>query len=166
MNKDDLYLQVEQHYRGNFRKLVDRYTRSLGSKAAAEDVVQEAVCNALTYWNTFNAHTGSFEQWFSTILKNCVAAHRRAEQMRGATVGEDELDQQYHDDGKRGYRAKQLREIGSLVKDKPQAQAYILRLYFFEQLKAKEIAKLVPETHGAVKAIIHRFRQEVQSVYS
>lgn len=59
---------IEGHYRLNYHRLVGYMGRKVGMNNA-EDVVQEAYCRALQYFDTFTIGA-DFEVWFMAIWEN------------------------------------------------------------------------------------------------
>ena len=91
MNQQEVYALIEGHYREHFNQFVAGQRHALNG--GAEDVVQEAFCKALQYWEKYDP-TKPFSNFFSTFIQNAAADHRRAEAKRGMTpirpVVEDE----------------------------------------------------------------------------
>jgi RNA polymerase sigma factor (sigma-70 family) len=77
---------IEQFYKKNRDMFVKRITYATGGYDNAEDVVQQAFTDALTYFHSFKFSEDSdveekFGKWFNTILKNAVRRFRKSEQL-------------------------------------------------------------------------------------
>lgn len=162
MNRAEFDTLIERHYRQHFRSMVKKLGNAVGGPANAEDVVQEAYTRAITYYSAFNGE--DFEQWFSGILRNCIAQFRKEEQARGAVNIEEVEDEPsiFEDPFFRSIK----NEIEARIAAKPASQSHILRLHFLEQYSPSDIERVVPETNGAIRQIIFRFRNELRGTYA
>lgn len=165
MTREEVYKLIEEHYRENYQRLINQCRRSLNNHHSAEDVVQEAYTRACQYWNSFQATPKKFDQWFHSIITNCMRDQRRDDMVRGQAVDTENIHLS-HDDGRTGERRITLDEIGKLINDKTEDNAYIFRLFFFEQYQPQDIAKLTDLAPRAISMRIDRFKQELKDVYS
>ena len=65
---------IEEYYKEQHFRWVKRLSRRVPSEMDAEDVVQEAFTQALTYQHTYNPELSSIATWFTNIVNN---VHRR-----------------------------------------------------------------------------------------
>jgi|TARA_Y100000310_G_scaffold161131_1_gene161067 DNA-directed RNA polymerase specialized sigma24 family protein len=142
---------IEQHYRTNRLKLVKRY----GGGANAEDIVQQAYTNALSYWTE---DIDNFDHWFNTLLSNANKKFHIAEKQHGMVHQEDimlpQSDPLVH--------AMTAEVVDCITNHR---YAHILRPFFVHGFTSKEVADQVPEKHANVRVIIHRFKQEMKKKF-
>lgn len=152
---------IEEHYRKNFKGLVNSVVNRVPNKsrALAEEVVQEAYCRALEYWPGFDPKRGEFKTWFNRILYNsginCVNAE-------GNNVSLD--DEEYdvspfiltNDDIPKDVA---LLIQKSMSKQRPEVYE-VLNMFFNLGFKTIDIAKCTDFTHTNIRQLIHRFKVE------
>jgi RNA polymerase sigma factor (sigma-70 family) len=159
--KQDVYKQIENHYRANRNTIVKKFRNTAGSYASSEDVVQEAYARALQYWNSYDA-AQPLDRWFNRILLNCLSDAKKSERATSssedAVATEDEFPPNALD-------KLMLQDVRKLVDKEPDNIRTILDLYLFKQYKAKEISEIVPETHGNVRLIVHNFRKKLRDSF-
>lgn len=156
--KEEVYKNIENHYREHFTEQVKKLRGVAGGLANAEDIVQEAYARACQYWNSYNSDK-SFNAWFNRILVNCLTDYKRYE--RAASIGEETAGE--NDVFPSGaLSAVTLKEVKALVNGQPDNVRDILNLYLFKQYTGKEISEVVEEKHGNVRFIIHQFRKKLR----
>lgn len=156
MEKEQMYRQIEKHYRKYRNASVASFSRAPGGRAGAEDIVQEAYCRALKYWKTFDAKQ-TFDYWMLTILTNAARDHLKIERLNG--IGHEPPTDRRYDVA---FNSIYLKEILKLVEKKDYNAKRILELRFLDNYPTLEIAQIVPESHSSVRKIIQRFRQELK----
>ena len=163
MKREEVYKEIETYYREHRVDLIKQVIGRAGSKAAAEDIVQEAFTRALTYYNSYVPGIYEFGAWFHRILNNAAKDYIQTERNRGmmVDVADGELEGPRIDQ----YKKLLLKEIVKMIEAKPVDTRHILHLYFIEQYKPADIAKIVPVSNGAIRAVVHRFRVEVKDKY-
>lgn len=154
---NEFNILIEKHYRSNFNALRNRVSRRAESRHNAEDVVQNAYVNALTYQDTYDDKL-SFDKWFSRILSNSLKKYKRDHRMAGMVV--DIRDMDILPAPSISQMDKNLLiKIKTMIDREPENKATILHLHFLKQYKPSEICDIVPETNGAIRNIIYRFRK-------
>jgi RNA polymerase sigma factor (sigma-70 family) len=149
----DLYEKKKHH-------MMLRVQRRVGGMVNAEDVVQDAFCNAIQYAGGWDGRK-PIDRWFSTILNNAARDFKRQERLDGM-VDEPELT-----DSADNVRFKSelveslLGEIEELEEDNREA----LRAFLIFGWKATEIAKWSPLTANNIRVLVHRFRKDMQEKY-
>lgn len=153
---------VEKHYRENFNKYVKIGANALSNRSeAGEDVTHNAYKKALEYFFCFNPELRSFNTWFNTIFKHCIADFRNEE--RGL-VSEDNMArvpivEGFSDEIKKEIKLfidKNYKNLYYNGKLKPEPE--VLSLYYFTGLSPKEISYLIEDmTEANVRQIISRF---------
>lgn len=156
-DREEVYSLIEEHYRKNRDKLVKGFIGLARNRQGAEDIVQEAYARACQYWNSFKV-AGNFDNWFSSILQNCVRDFKRSsyagalstEELRNEPVlvlKRDQLDKLW---------------LENKIKEKPENVRTILYLYLFEGYTSYEIEQIVPEKAPAIRKMVERFRREMR----
>lgn len=152
---------IENHYRKNFNRIVKRMSFRAGSTAGGEDVVQTAYEWALRY--KASCIDGRFEQWFSMLLTNSLRRYKNEE--NGYTAIYDDDEETSSDLDCPHLPQAIIREVQELIKTKSLVQIEVLELYFNNEYKAKDIAKVTEHSYVAIRKIISRFRQELKELY-
>lgn len=164
MNKKvEIYKEIENYYAKERKRLIKRVIGRAGSHAGAEDIVQEAFTRALTYYDSYVPGIYDFGAWFNRILDNATKDYSKAERHRGMVVDVDaDILAGPNSDP---YMKILLAEITAMIEEKPVDTRYILHLYFIEQYKPADIAKIVALSNGAIRAVVFRFKEEVKDRY-
>jgi RNA polymerase sigma factor (sigma-70 family) len=160
LTKQEVYTEIEQHYRKHYAPIVSRYSRYAGGYHNAEDVVQEAYTRACQYWEACNTSKG-FNGWFSQILVNCLRDKIGDERTRGAIDREDFVTETRP----RVFNKLLVGDVKKIIDDNKPEVRDILNLYFFKEMKTCEIAEIVPQSHSNVRTIISNFRKGLRSQF-
>ena len=136
-----------------------------GSRADAEDVVQEAMVRALTYFPTYRG--GSGRAWILQIVRNTAygtLAARRGERrveypgIDGA-VEIDSIPDQADDPEKTLILSDDLRRLDALIERLPLELRETLVLRELEELSYREIARVTAAPIGTVMSRLWRARR-------
>ena len=141
----------------------------VGSRDAAEDVVQEAFVRMYRFAAKFNAEAGSFRAWSITILMNVARTHyAKSARTRGIV---SELTPEHYESladnsvqAKEGHQAYAKEVIEKALAKAPEDVALILRLAFIDDLPYAEIAEKLNITVPAVKTRVHRAKATLRSI--
>ncbi len=160
-----------------FEVLIDRYEEAflrkayyiLGTKEAAEDAVQDAFVKIYRNADRFEPQPGAgFKSWGYRILVNtCFTAYKK---MKGEGMFLADLDPELQElvaDRKAGERREQelnRDEVESFLRSLSEGLAEPMRLHFIEGKPHAEVAKLMVISEGAVRARVHRAKQEVRDL--
>jgi RNA polymerase sigma-70 factor (ECF subfamily) len=79
---------IQAVYREHGRAMLAYATRLLGDRAAAEDIVQEALIRAWRHPEVLTNGKGSIRGWLLTVVRNLVTDRQRARAARPAEVAE------------------------------------------------------------------------------
>ena len=79
---------IQAVYREHGRAMLAYATRLLGDRAAAEDVVQEALIRAWRHPEVLTNGKGSIRGWLLTVIRNLVTDRQRAKAARPTEVAE------------------------------------------------------------------------------
>lgn len=164
--KPSVFEALVLRYQSQF---LNRAQAVVGTRDAAEDVVQETFVRVYRFGARFKGESGSFRAWSLTILMNVARTHySKAARTRGSVV---ELTPEHYESladlsipAKEGHQeyAKEVIERG-LAKAPPQV-AEILRLAFIDDLPYAEIAERLNMSVPAVKTRVHRAKAVLRSI--
>jgi RNA polymerase sigma-70 factor (ECF subfamily) len=154
---------------GAFRQLVDRHVdravalaqRIVGSRAEAEEVVQEAFLRVWTTAPRWNPEGAMFRTWFSRVLTNlCIDRRRRP---RHAA-----LDETHDPPDERPNAAESLAadeeagRVRAAMARLPDRQRAALALCYFDEMGNQEAATALGVTVGALESLLVRGRKALK----
>lgn len=152
---------IEEHYRKNYKTLVNHMVNRVPNKshALAEEVVQEAYCRALKYYDGFDPTRKPFSTWFNRILNNACSACLQEEGGNLPSLDDEEMDLE-------PFRIMEdvdiPFELVVMIQEsmkKQKADVFeVLNMFFNLGMKTREIAECVEFNHGNIRQIIRRFR--------
>jgi len=163
MNREDCYKLIEDYYRKNFKRLVNTVRGRAGSYHNGEDVVQEAFTRALKYYKSYNPAMTPFDAWFSRILENSLRNHAKDRRAQGMVhdARTDQLITTTPDSFLRMF----LKEITDDIALLSEGKQEVMNLSFFMGYTPMDISKIVNLNVGAVRTMLHRFREELRYKY-
>jgi RNA polymerase sigma-70 factor (ECF subfamily) len=147
-----------------FGALYERYVDAIygyvftrvGDKTMAEDIVSETFHRALENIHGFEWRGVAFSAWLYRIASNAVIARFRREPIMS---GDEDLEQALEPEpGPESvvttleWKADMLAAVRAL----PDDQQQVILLRFGQDLRNKEIARIMQRSEGAVKALLHR----------
>src|SRR3989344_4794835 len=160
-----------------FAALLDRYEEALlrkayyilGTREAAEDAVQDAFGKIYKNARRFEPQPGAgFKSWAYRILVNtCFTAFKKA---KGEGKFLADLDPEFQelvaDRGSLARREEELNrdEVQSFLRELSEGLAEPMRLHFIEGKPHAQIAKVMGISEGAVRARVHRAKQELKAL--
>lgn len=156
---------VYQHRLYNFA------LRQVGNTQDAEDILQETFLrahHALKNYPTSRIQTLQLRQWLFKITLNVFRNHvRRLEpQSVSLDTSEDspllEIEDQAVEPISEVYWREWRRELEAWVAKLPEQYRTTINLHYFEDLSYREIAELLNQPIGTVKANIHRGLQSLR----
>jgi RNA polymerase sigma-70 factor (ECF subfamily) len=174
---DEALLELSLSRPSMFEILLGRYQSQflsraqavVGSKDAAEDVVQEAFIRIYRFAPKFKGDAGSFRAWSLTILMNVARTHySKGARLRGNVA--DLTSEHYEslpDTGvhaKEGHQAYAKEVIEKGLQKAPPETAEILRLAFIDDLPYAEIAEKLRISVPAVKTRVHRAKAALRGI--
>lgn len=159
---------IEQHWRENYNSLVKQVTFNIGdfNKAVAEEVVQEAYYNALKSSESFDEAKGTFNNWFSNIVRNCMIKAKRVEKLRGANDDDArelenvEVEHNFNlsmKDFNNDLKKFNIPSKYNRHKDRHDTEI-VVRLYIEYGFSLQEVADATNMSKSNVKRIIKNFR--------
>ncbi len=155
----ELFMLAYQH------RLYAFALRQVGNAQDAEDIVQEAFLrahHALKNYPTSRIRTLQLRQWLYQITLNVFRNHVRRLEPPSVSLdtSEDspllEIEDQVVEPSREVYWREWRRELETKVSLLPEQYRVTVNLHYFEDLSYREIAELLNEPVGTVKAKIHR----------
>lgn len=160
-----------------FEKLLDRYEEAflrkayyiLGTKEAAQDAVQDAFVKIYKNARRFEPQPGAgFKSWGYRILVNtCYTAYKKKKNTVAFLADLDpEFQELVADRGALERREQELNrdEVESFLRELSPGLAEPMRLHFIEGKPHAHVAKLMGISEGAVRARVHRAKQELKKL--
>lgn len=128
----------------------------LGDRTQAEDIVSETFHRALENMHSYEWRGVAFSAWLYRIASNAIAARFRKEPLLGS---EEELESILEPEpGPELVATRQewKADVLAAVRALPDDQQQVVLLRFGQELRNKEIARIMQRSEGAVKALLHR----------
>ncbi len=156
---------IEERYITNRKKDLSYIKRWKVDNDSLEDVLHDCYCNALNYERGYV--TGlPFDNWFQTILTNCIKKHLKVERRQGMS---EEYQEEFHFvDTTAEYNERGAALLELIKKDIPNEKAenrMILSLYFVQGYKLREIDDIVEHNYNSIHGIVKRFTAKAREKY-
>jgi RNA polymerase sigma-70 factor, ECF subfamily len=149
---------LRQFLKSDYPRIVAGLVLLCGSREAAEDVVQEALVRAWEH-NARGEEINSLRAWTAVVALNLARTGlRRARaslRARGRVVSN--LDREESESAAVDRHMDIIRAIRRLGPQQREAVA----LHYFSDLPLSEVAQIMNRDEGAVKALLHRARQNL-----
>lgn len=158
-------MDIEQHYKDNYRNLCKRVSYGAGGFDCAEDIVQDAYEKAIRYLNSFDDKVKSFDTWFNTILGNCLRDFKNKEKMQGMSIPFDEKDEYLIPDEVDFTKKEVVNEIRKRIASKPEPLRNVLYLHYQLDYKPSDIYAVTELPRGTILSMLARFNREVKDYY-
>lgn len=168
----DLDTYFEQLMLAYQHRLYSFVLRQVGNTQDAEDIVQEAFLrahHALKNYPASRIRALQLRQWLYKITLNVFRNHARRSELPSMPLDtsessplleiEDQAIEPAIEVNKREWR----RELETKVATLPELYRVIVNLHYFEDLSYREIAELLNQPLGTVKAKVHRGIQLLRS---
>jgi RNA polymerase sigma-70 factor, ECF subfamily len=129
--------------------------RMLGTRAAAEDVTQEAFLSAWRSAARYDSARGSVRTWLLGIVRNRAIDAMRRGRVRDFPRVEDEAAAERLDSGRRtdaeAARHEEAAAIQAAIQALPREQSRVIELAYFGGFSHTEIAAMIDAPVGTVK---------------
>jgi len=174
---DEEILAASIEHPSAFEILVDKYQKSflrralkiVHNKEESEDVVQETFLKIYKNADKFQVREGAlFKDWAYKILTNTSFTHyNKQKRTKDNTVG---LTHEFHEkiadpSTENNFDDFALNDYTSRILNKlPKHLSQVLRLHFIEGFPQKDIADKEGVSVGAVKARVHRAKNEFRKI--
>ncbi len=139
--------------------------RQIGNAQEAEDIAQETFIRsyyALRDYPTQKIQSLKLRAWLFKIALNVFYNRQRSRTLLQTSLDSDETNvaQEIADEAdepdEEVWRNEQRQEIEQLVTSLPERYRVVINLYYFEELSYAEIAELLHQPVGTIKAQVHR----------
>ena len=154
-----------------FRQLVERHIdrafgialRLLGSRADAEDVVQDTMLKVWTHRDRWEHGRAKFSTWLYRVVTNrCIDLHRRPRTDNVDAVPEP-MDAQ-PDAVSTMQRDEVTKMLEGAMQRLPEQQRVAVILSYHENMSNGEIAEVMSTTITAVESLLKRGRQQLREM--
>ncbi|MGP9814345.1 RNA polymerase sigma factor [Rhodopseudomonas sp. NSM] len=168
---EDLLDRLAANDEAAFRLLVERHIdrafgialRLLGSRADAEDVVQDTMLKVWTHRGRWEHGRAKFSTWLYRVVTNrCIDLHRRPRTDNVDAVPEPA------DAKPDACSAMQRNEVTQLletaIQKLPEQQRVAVILSYHENMSNADIAEVMSTTVAAVESLLKRGRQQLRDI--
>jgi RNA polymerase sigma-70 factor, ECF subfamily len=137
--------------------------RMLGSRSAAEDVVQEAFLRVVGAAGAYEP-SARFQTWLWTIVRNCAVSLLRRHNPVAIALPEAVADPRECDPPEAAHHAETLERLEQAIDKLAPAQRETFLLRYRHDMTYDEIADVTGQPLGTVKTHIHRARLRLAEV--
>jgi RNA polymerase sigma-70 factor (ECF subfamily) len=148
-------LAFAELYERHVDRLYSYAFRCLRHQMAAEDVVAETFQRALESLHRYQWRGLPFSAWLFRITSNVIAGRPRRATADGDSALVDVADRALGPE-EMSLRSERCRAVINAVSTLPLPQRQVVLLRYGEELRHKDIARIVGRSEGAVKAQLHR----------
>lgn len=168
---EDLLNRLAADDESAFRQLVERHIdrafgialRLLGSRADAEDVVQDTMLKVWTHRGQWQHGRAKFSTWLYRVVTNrCIDLHRRPRTDNVDAVPEP-MDAQ-PDAVSTMQRNEVTKMLENAMQRLPEQQRVAVILSYHENMSNGEIADVMSTTVAAVESLLKRGRQQLREM--
>jgi RNA polymerase sigma-70 factor (ECF subfamily) len=180
MDKQDDDILVQNVKNGDvvsFRGIVERHQGRiyyLGLKFFhnhdnAEDFAQEVFLKAFKKLNSYKGK-GPFKAWLYRLAFNCAVNRYNADKLKGEEIKEisiDYVEDEHLIDTKESVEGGILKKewknrIREVLEELPDAYNVVIKMYFYDGLRYKEIARIMKTPLNTVKSFIFRAKKQIK----
>ncbi|MDE6404084.1 MAG: sigma-70 family RNA polymerase sigma factor [Lachnospiraceae bacterium] len=163
--KEDTIKLVKKAIKGNvsaYGELIAEYQVYLyktaflyvKNEADALDAVQECVTKGMLGIEKLK-EPRYFKTWITKILINCI----RQDKKRAQTISLDE----YLETGIENYMIEEKVDLYDAIDSLKDQYKTVVILFYFQELKIREIAQIMDVPEGSVKAMLYRAKKQLRS---
>jgi RNA polymerase sigma-70 factor (ECF subfamily) len=149
-------VELERLFEASYRRLVSEMTLIAGSRAAAEDCVQEAFARAFTRWRRVRKldNPGA---WVRRVAINLALSQRRGVRRRACADGwQGQLEGRATMDW-----ANDHMDLNMALRLLTEPQRAVVVLYYLHDMSISEVAEMLGRPEGTVKAQLSRARKSM-----
>lgn len=166
---EDLMQRIAGGDRMAFRALVDRHLgratgfawRMLGSRAEAEDAVQDAFLRVWQHGPRWRSDGASFRTWFHRILVNLCIDRKRKPRVEPLEAAGDPADERM-DSAATLEQSRTAKAVAAAVAELPDRQRAALVMCHYEGLSNIEAAAALKLSVGAVESLLVRAKRALR----
>jgi RNA polymerase sigma-70 factor (ECF subfamily) len=166
MNAPDR-VAFEELIRGSYESLYRFVTRKISNVASAEDVLQEALCDAFRSLHTFRGDA-QLLGWVLGIISNKVRIHYRKEyEWYSRTICDDEflatMPSEAQEPGDKIYGAQQMSRLAALLDSLPADMRSALWAVAVDGVAYEDVAKAQDIPIGTLRSRLFRARARIRA---
>lgn len=150
-NKPDMQRLIND-YGNNLLRMCYLYLHDL---QLAEDAMQDTYIKVYQNWNQFNG-SSSEKTWITSIAINVCKSHLRSRWYKDLLYRSELKQETYHED-----KIKDDTVLKEISKLRPKYREVIL-LFYYQEMKSKEIASALGITESAVTVRLCRAREQLK----
>lgn len=150
-NKPDMQRLINE-YGNNLLRMCYLYLQDL---QLAEDAVQDTYLKVYQNWNQFKG-SSSEKTWITSIAINICKSHLRSRWYKNLLFRSELKQETYHED-----RIKDDTVLNEIKELRPKYREVIL-LFYYQEMKSKEIAAALGITESAVTVRLSRAREQLK----
>ena len=158
----DLGMLFERHH----ERLLNYFLKMTGSRAASEDLVQEAFVRMLRYRASYRGDGGGFSTWMFTLARHAGTDYlRRAKHRRHDALPEQEPASDQPPVSEQVENKLSIDVLRRALLELPEDKREVLVLHRFHFKKFREIAEILDCPVGTAKVRAHRALRELRAIY-
>ena len=138
--------------------------RTLGDRAAAEDVVQVALSRVWTLAGRYDPDRGSVEGWFRRIVVNLCLDRRRSVRVVAPLEAAEQVASDTPDPLEAAIANQQRQRLDAAMAQLAPRQRAALAMFHGDGLSMAEIAEALETTPKAVEGLLGRARIELKAL--
>jgi len=150
-NKPDMQRLINE-YGNNLLRMCYLYLHDV---QLAEDALQDTYIRVYQNWNQFNG-SSSEKTWITRIAINVCKSHLRSRWYKNLLHRSELKQETFQED-----RIKDDTVMQEILKLRPKYREVIL-LFYYQEMKAKEIASILGITESAVTVRLSRAREQLK----
>lgn len=156
--KDTLFTKIYNKY---YMRIIFYLTKIAQlERYHVEDITAEIFIKVYENLESYNP-SFRFETWLFTIARNHLYNTYKREKRELKFIDEFECES-YNSKGDRVETLEQVEQVKKIIGQQEDIKREVLLLYFFEELKVKEISKIVNKPEGTIKYWIYQLREKVK----
>jgi len=145
--------------------LFDFLARTIGDRAAAEDLVQDVFVRILKYRQTYRDDS-RFETWVYRIARNARADYfKRQRATERLPEGDDEVPAHGPGPAQQLELDRDAKRLKRALMQLPEEKRELLVLARYRKMKYEQIAALLDVDPGVVKVRVHRALKELRELF-
>ncbi len=157
--------KMEVIFERHHKKLLNFFLRQTGDPQTSEDLVQEVFYRMLKYRHTYRGD-GAFTTWMFSVARSAFYTHYRKKKLKTDSLQSTENikspEQGPEEKIEKNHQNQLLHQALSML---PHKKREVLLLSRFENMKYKEIAKVMGCKLGTIKARVHSALKDLATIY-
>ncbi len=172
MTDEQMMISVQNGNHSAFKLIVEKYLeissrialRLINNRAIAEEVVQDSFLKVWEKAQLWDEKKASFKTWFYRILRNKCIDYLRKKRESFLDVDIDIIDEtQYSDDN--FFKKEEAKIVQQEITALKEVQKTAIILFYYENFKIKEIAKILNKKEKAVESLLFRAKTKLKKSF-